>query len=89
LPSARIIQSIKQAFDLVVKKSPIPWLHIAEEVAAEAKRQNYKCLGVLDAQYLMEGPVYLTKLSLLLWVLSIRSRKCRLVSALMQCDNLR
>ncbi|HUV79791.1 MAG TPA: amino acid racemase [Candidatus Bathyarchaeia archaeon] len=55
--------TIHQAFDLVVKKSPIPWLHIAEEVAAEAKRQNYKCLGVLGTQYLMEGPVYLTKLA--------------------------
>ncbi|MGD9393890.1 MAG: aspartate racemase, partial [Dehalococcoidia bacterium] len=28
--------TIHQAFDLVVEKSPIPWLHIAEEVAAEA-----------------------------------------------------
>lgn len=52
-----------QAFDLVVAKSPIPWLHIAEEVAAEAKRQNYKCLGVLGTRSLMEGPVYTTKLA--------------------------
>ena len=52
-----------QAFDLVVAKSPIPWLHIAEEVAAEAKRQNYKCLGVLGTRFLMEGPVYTTKLA--------------------------
>jgi len=52
-----------QAFDLVVTKSPIPWLHIAEEVAAEAKRQNYKCLGVLGTRFLMEGPVYATKLA--------------------------
>lgn len=51
-----------QAFDLVVGKSPIPWLHIAEEVAAEAKRQNYKCLGVLGTRFLMEGPVYRAKL---------------------------
>ncbi|RLC60213.1 MAG: aspartate racemase [Chloroflexi bacterium] len=55
--------TIHQAFDLVVEKSPIPWLHIAEEVAAEAKRQNYKCLGILGTRYLMEGPVYLTKLA--------------------------
>ena len=52
-----------QAFDLVVAKSPIPWLHIAEEVAAEAKRQNYKCLGILGTRSLMEGPVYTTKLA--------------------------
>ncbi len=55
--------TIHQAFDLVVKKSPIPWLHIAEEVATEAKRQNYNCLGILGTQYLMEGPVYHTKLA--------------------------
>jgi aspartate racemase len=55
--------TIHQAFDLVVKKSPIPWLHIAEEVAAEAKRQNYKRLGVLGTRFLMESTVYSTKLT--------------------------
>jgi len=55
--------TIHLAFDLFVKESPIPWLHIAEEVAAEAKHQNYKCLGVLGTRFLMEGPVYPTKLA--------------------------
>ncbi|MCK4526652.1 amino acid racemase [candidate division WOR-3 bacterium] len=55
--------TIHQAFNLVVKKSPIPWLHIAEEVAAEAKHQNYKCLGVLGTRFLMEGAVYPAKLA--------------------------
>jgi len=55
--------TIHQAFDFVVEKSPIPWLHIAEEVAAEAKRQNYKCLGILGTRFLMEGPVYAAKLA--------------------------
>jgi aspartate racemase len=55
--------TIHQAFDLVIKKSPIPWLHIADEVVAEGKRQNYKCLGVLGTRFLMEGPVYPTKLA--------------------------
>jgi aspartate racemase len=55
--------TIHQAFDLVVRKSPIPWLHIAEEVAAEAKRQNYKRLGILGTRFLMEGPVYPSKLA--------------------------
>jgi len=54
--------TIHQAFDLVVEKSPIPWLHIAEEVAAEAKRKNYKCLGILGTRFLMESPVYPAKL---------------------------
>lgn len=55
--------TIHQAFDLVMRKSPIPWLHIAEVVAAEAKRHNYKRLGVLGTRFLMEGPVYPDKLS--------------------------
>ena len=55
--------TIHQAFDMVVKKSPIPWLHIAEEVAAEAKHQNYKCLGVLGTRFLMESSVYPNKLA--------------------------
>jgi aspartate racemase len=55
--------TIHQAFDLVINKSPIPWLHIAQEVAAEAKRKEYKCLGVLGTRYLMEGPVYPSKIT--------------------------
>jgi len=55
--------TIHQAFDLVVKDSPIPWLHIAEEVAAEARRQNHTYLGVLGTRFLMEGPVYPAKLA--------------------------
>ena len=55
--------TIHQAFDLVVDKSSLPWLHIAEEVAAEAARRNYRRLGILGTRYLMEGPVYPTKLA--------------------------
>ena len=55
--------TIHQAFDFVVNKSPIPWLHIAEEVATEAKCQVYRRVGVLGTRFLMEGPVYPTKLA--------------------------
>ena len=55
--------TIHQAFDLVVKESRIPWLHIAQEVATEAKQKDYKCLGILGTQYLMEGPVYPDKIT--------------------------
>lgn len=54
--------TIHKAFDLVVEKSPIPWLHIAEEVAKEAKRNEYNCVGVLGTKYLMESDVYPRKL---------------------------
>ncbi len=50
--------TIHQAFDLVEHRSPRPWLHIAREVAKEAKRQSCKRLAVLGTKYLMEGPVY-------------------------------
>ena len=49
---------LSSAFDLVEHRSPRPWLHIAVEVANEAKRQGYKRLGVLGTRALMDGPVY-------------------------------
>jgi len=54
--------TIHQAFDLVEQRSPRPWLHIAAEVAQEARRCHHKRLGVLGTRYLMEGPVYPEKL---------------------------
>ncbi len=56
--------TIHQAFDLVVKESSAPWLHIAEEVADNANRKNYECLGVMGTRFLMESPVYPAKLSI-------------------------
>lgn len=50
--------TIHQAFDMVVQRSPLPWLHIAGEVAQVAARHGYRRLGVLGTRYLMEGPVY-------------------------------
>lgn len=50
--------TIHQAFDLVERRSPRPWLHIAQEVANEARRNQFRCLGILGTRYLMEGPVY-------------------------------
>ncbi|HXJ88047.1 MAG TPA: amino acid racemase [Candidatus Binatia bacterium] len=50
--------TIHQAFELVQHRSPRPWLHIAREVASEAKSRGHKRLAVLGTKYLMEGPVY-------------------------------
>lgn len=47
-----------QAFKYLVPRSPIPWLHIAEAVAEEARRLGYARLGILGTKYLTEGPVY-------------------------------
>lgn len=54
--------TIHQAFDLVVEKSPLPWLHIAEEVAREAVKRGFKKLGILGTRYLVESSVYPDKL---------------------------
>lgn len=50
--------TIHQAFSSVLKRTPLPWLHIGEEVAKEAGANKYKKLLVLGTRFLMEGPVY-------------------------------
>ncbi|MFO7974162.1 MAG: amino acid racemase [Candidatus Hydrogenedentota bacterium] len=50
--------TIHEAYPLVEKTSPLPWLHIAEAVADEAVAQGFQKLGILGTKYLMEGPVY-------------------------------
>jgi aspartate racemase len=55
--------TLHQALDLVHDQSPVPWLHIAEEVSALAAARRYERLGILGTRYLMEGPVYRSKLS--------------------------
>lgn len=54
--------TIHQAFTQVVAQTPIPWLHIADEVAREAQSHGYTNVAVLGTKYLMEGPVYPPKL---------------------------
>jgi len=50
--------TIHQALPLIEAESPIPWLHIARVVGAEALRHGFRRLGILGTKYLMEGPVY-------------------------------
>ena len=52
-----------QSIDLIIDKSPLPWLHIAGEVASTAQARGYHRVGVLGTKYLMEGPVYPPKFS--------------------------
>ena len=44
-------------------RSPLPWLHIVEEVAAVAKQRGFRKLAITGTKYTMEGPVYPEKLS--------------------------
>lgn len=55
--------TIHQAFDLVVEKSSIPWIHIADAVGEEARKQGFQKLGITGTKYLMTGPVYPERLA--------------------------
>ena len=50
--------TIHRSFALVAERSPLPWLHIVEEVAAEARRKGFSQLAITGTSYTMEGPVY-------------------------------
>jgi aspartate racemase len=55
--------TVHQALDPVRSQSAVPWLHIAEEVAASARARGFRRLAILGTRYLMEGPVYAAKLA--------------------------
>lgn len=55
--------TIHQAFDYVAPRSPLPWLHIAEVVAAEAKSRGFRKLGLTGTKWLVDSDVYPAKLS--------------------------
>jgi aspartate racemase len=46
------------AFKYVAARSPIPWLHIAEEVAKAAVRDGFRHAALLGTRFTMSGPVY-------------------------------
>lgn len=55
--------TIHQALPLIEARSPLPWLHIAEVVAAEAKHQGYRNVGLTGTKWLVESKVYPEKLT--------------------------
>ena len=50
--------TIHQAFDYVAPRSPLPWLHIAEVVRAEAEARGWHRLGLLGTRWLVDSAVY-------------------------------
>ncbi len=50
--------TIHQAFEFVSTRSPLPWLHIADSVADEAKRRGFRRLGLTGTQWLVQSDVY-------------------------------
>jgi len=57
--------TIHQAMNYVLPRSPLPWLHIAEIVAREAAARGYRLLGVTGTKWLVDSDVYPEKLAVL------------------------
>jgi aspartate racemase len=55
--------TIHQALPWVEPRSPLPWLHIAEVVAAQAVARGFRCLGVTGTRWLVDSEVYPEKLA--------------------------
>ena len=55
--------TIHHAFDLVALRSPLPWLHIVEEVAKGANARGFRKLAITGTKYTMQGTVYPQKLA--------------------------
>ena len=52
-----------RALPYVESRSPIPWLNIAEVVAAEAVKRGFQTLGLVGTRWLVESEVYPQKLT--------------------------
>jgi aspartate racemase len=55
--------TIHQAMHYVERRSPLPWLHIAEVVAQEAAARRYRHLAITGTRWLVDSEVYPSKLS--------------------------
>jgi len=62
--------TIHQGFRFLEGRSPLPWLHIAEVVAAEAVERGFRKLGLTGTRWLVASDVYPQKLAArgLAWV---------------------
>jgi aspartate racemase len=55
--------TIHNALPQVLERTPLPWLHIAEVVAAEALARGYRTLGLTGTRWLVDSDVYPAKLA--------------------------
>jgi len=55
--------TIHKAMSRVTAASPLPWLHIAEVVAAEATARGFRKLGLTGTRWLVDSDVYPQKLA--------------------------
>ncbi|HUP48106.1 MAG TPA: amino acid racemase [Thermoanaerobaculia bacterium] len=57
--------TVHQAFAHVEGRSALPWIHIADVVAAEAVARGYRRLGLTGTRWLVESDVYPDRLTAL------------------------
>ena len=55
--------TIHTALPLVAARSPLPWLHIAEVVAAAAAERGFRRLALMGTRWLIDSDVYPEKLA--------------------------
>jgi aspartate racemase len=55
--------TIHQALPGILARSPLPWLHIADIVAAEAAARGFRRLGLTGTRWLVESEVYPERLA--------------------------
>ena len=55
--------TIHAAMAHVLRRSPLPWLHIAEVVAAEAAGRSFRRVGITGTKWLIDSDVYPEKLA--------------------------
>src|SRR5258708_4185286 len=55
--------TLHQALPYVEPRSPLPWLHIAEVVAAKAVERGFRRLGLMGTRWLIDSEVYPEKLT--------------------------
>jgi aspartate racemase len=55
--------TIHQALPGILDRSPLPWLHIAEVVAQEARSRGFHRIGITGTRYLTDSEVYPQKLT--------------------------
>lgn len=55
--------TLHQALPDIERRSPLPWLNIADVVAEQAGERGFRCLGLTGTRWLVESSVYPDKLT--------------------------
>jgi len=55
--------TVHQALPYIADRSPLPWLHIAEVVAANAAQRGFRKIAITGTRWLIESQIYPEKLS--------------------------